>query len=371
MKKQILKIGTSLVLMALVASALFLALGVNPLLTIGLLFAGGFAKGLISYKQETNLAYDGFVISDTTYAGEAASTFIVKAITSNETVQGGHIYVKDGIKKKFTLPRWDADYEDFIQARAATPISKGTMTVTGKVIDPADYMIYTEFNPRDYEEHWFATQLQPTLIDRALPATVESTTIQEVLKRHSRYMNKAIWNSSIATGTANLYNFYDGLIQKAQSATGGDDDTNVVPAPTTLSAANIQAELLKGWELIPDALRYDPKMKIFLNYATYDLYMQSQIAQTYKGEDITMGGVARFKGMQVVKINDFPADCYFIAKGDSSMESNLWLGLNSTQDATLELKQLQANSELWFIKMLMKVDVQIGWNSETVLYGTL
>lgn len=371
MKKQILKIGTSLVLMALVASALFLALGVNPLLTIGLLFAGGFAKGLISYKQETNLAYDGFVISDTTYAGEAASAFIVKAITSNETVQGGHIYVKDGIKKKFTLPRWDADYEDFIQARAATPISKGTMTVTGKVIDPADYMIYTEFNPRDYEEHWFATQLQPTLIDRALPATVESTTIQEVLKRHSRYMNKAIWNSSIATGTGNLYNFYDGLIQKAQSATGGDDDTNVVPAPTTLSAANIQAELLKGWELIPAALRYDPKMKIFLNYATYDLYMQSQIAQTYKGEDITMGGVARFKGMQVVKINDFPADCYFIAKGDSSMESNLWLGLNSTQDATLELKQLQANSELWFIKMLMKVDVQIGWNSETVLYGTL
>jgi hypothetical protein len=34
----------------------------------------------------------------------------------------------------------------------------------------------------------------------------------------------------------------------------------------------------------------------------------------------------------------------------------------------LEMKQVQANSELWFIKMLMKVDVAIGWNSETVLY---
>jgi len=371
MKKQILKIGVSLVLMALVATTLNMASGVPVLLTLGLLFAGGFAKGLLNYNAPKGLAYDGFVISDTTYAGEAASRFIVKAITDNETVQGGHIYVKDGIKKKFTIPRWDADYEDFVQARAATPTSKGTMTVTGKVLDPADYMIYTEFNPRDYEEHWFATQLNPTLIDRSLPATVESTTIQEVLKRHNRYLNKAIWNSSIATGTADLYNFYDGLIQKAEDATGGSDDTNVVASPTTLSAANIQAELLKGWVLIPAALRYDPKMKIFMNYETYDLYMQSQIAQTYKGEDITMGGVARFKGMQVVKINDFPSDCYFIAKGDASMESNLWLGLNSTQDATLELKQLQANSELWFIKMLMKVDVQIGWNSETVLYGTL
>lgn len=371
MRKQILKIGVSLVLMSLVAGALFMAFGVNPILTFSALFIGGAIKGLIGSTESNGLAYSGFVISDTTYAGEAASTFIVKAITSNETVQGGHIYVKDGIKKKFTIPRWDADYEDFIQARAATPTSQGTMTVTGKVLDPADYMVYTEFNPRDYEEHWFATQLQPTLIDRSLPATVESTTIQEVLKRHNRYLNKAIWNSSIATGTANLYNFYDGLIQKAEDATGGSDDTNVVTTPLTLSAVNIQAELLRGWNLIPAALRYDPKMKIFMNYETYDFYMASQIAQTYKGEDITMGGVARFKGMQVVKINDFPADCYFIAKGDASMESNLWLGLNSTQDATLELKQLQANSELWFIKMLMKVDVQIGWNSETVLYGTL
>jgi len=70
-----------------------------------LLFAGGFAKGLLNYNAPKGLAYDGFVISDTTYAGEAASTFIVKAITSNETVQGGHIYVKDGIKKKFIIQR--------------------------------------------------------------------------------------------------------------------------------------------------------------------------------------------------------------------------------------------------------------------------
>jgi hypothetical protein len=38
-------------------------------------------------------------------------------------------------------------------------------------------------------------------------------------------------------------------------------------------------------------------------------------------------------------------------------------------DAKLEMKPLQANSELWFIKMLMKVDVQIGWNSETIYYN--
>jgi hypothetical protein len=35
------------------------------------------------------------------------------------------------------------------------------------------------------------------------------------------------------------------------------------------------------------------------------------------------------------------------------------------------MAKLQANSELFFMKMLMKVDVQIGWGAETVLYGTI
>ena len=34
----------------------------------------------------------------------------------------------------------------------------------------------------------------------------------------------------------------------------------------------------------------------------------------------------------------------------------------------IQLERLQANSELWFIKMLVKADVQIGWNEETVYY---
>jgi hypothetical protein len=53
-------------------------------------------------------------------------------------------------------------------------------------------MIYTEFNPRDYEAHWFATQTNPTLIDRGLPASVESVVINEVLKRHDKWLNKAL-----------------------------------------------------------------------------------------------------------------------------------------------------------------------------------
>lgn len=307
---------------------------------------------------------EGFVISDTTYAGEAASQFIVKAITGADTVAGGHVYVKDGIKKKFTIPRWDADYEDFIQDREATPTSKGEMDVTGQSITPADYMIYTEFNPRDFEDHWYATQLNPTLIDRALPYSVESVVIQEVLKRHAKYFNKAIWNNDSTLASPSIYRYYDGFILKAKNAS----DTNKVTG-TTLSATNVQAEFQKCYDKIPAALRYDPEMKFFCSYGTFDFYATSQINQQYKGIDTTKEGADTFKGRKVVKIADFPDNTIIVAKGKPDMSSNMWVGLNSVDDQGLKLAQLQANSEKYFIKMLMKADVNFGWTSEVVYYG--
>ena len=363
--KQTRKILVSLALIAVTATALSAVTGGPFLLFAGALLALGAVKGLITpAATPTNLAYTGLVISDTTYAGEVASQFIVKAITGNETVEGGHIYVKDGIKKKFTIPRFDADYEDLIQDRAATPTSAGDLNVDGKALNPADYMIYVEFNPRDFEDHWYAMQTGNMLLDAALPATFESVLIQEVMKRHGKYINKAIWNNSTALAAPSIYRYYDGLIKKAVDSS----DTIDVTTPTTLSAANILAEMAETFGLIPDTLKYDPNMKLFMNYKSYSFYEEAQIAQTYKGVDPTRAGVPTYRGLPVVRIADMPDDTMFVAKGMATTESNLWMGINSMDDNSIQLQRLQPNSELYFIKLLMKADVQIGWNEETVLY---
>lgn len=329
------------------------------------LFSLGLIKGLLNLESAKGLAFvDGFVISDTTYAGEAASQFIVKAITGADTIQGGHCYVKDGIKKKYTIPRWDADYEDLIQDRAATPTTKGSFDVDGKVLDPADYMIYTEFNPRDFEDHWMAQQLNQTLIDRALPFSAESVVVQEVLKRHAKYLNKALWNSDTSLAAPSIYRYWNGWVTNALA----DANTIDVGTYAALTKSNIVAKLKAGYDVIPQELRYDPNMKIFMNYTTFGYYDEAQKDQTYKGVDFTQVAREEFYGKKVVKIADMPDNCFVIAKGNATMESNMWVGMNSVQDAQIVLKQLQANSELWFIKMLAKCDVNFGWNEEVVLY---
>lgn len=311
---------------------------------------------------------DSFLIEDTTYAGEAAAQFVMPAITGADTIDGGHAYVKDGIKKKFTIPRWSADYTTLIQARAATPTSAGTQTIDGQVLIPEDWMIYVEFNPRDFETHWYSQELAPALIDAQLPYNVNSVVVMGVMQRHAKYFNSAIWNSSIAAPSLPIFGFFNGWLQKLYQGIVSAFPSNYVSG-TTLTASNIQAEMLKCYAAIPLALRYDPNMKFFCSYNTFDIYGASQIAQDFKGIDVTKETAPTFKGREVVRIADFPDNTFVVAKGMSTTESNMWIGINSVSDEGLKFAPLQNNSELWFVKLLMKGDVNFAWYQEAIYYG--
>lgn len=301
-------------------------------------------------------------IRDTTYAGEAAANFILRAITGADTVDGGHLMVKDGIKKKYTIPRLDVN--DIIQKRAATPTSQGEIGIDGRVLEPQDYMIYLEFNPRDFEDHWHAVQLNERLLDRSLPVTAEATIARRILQEHAKFLDRAIWQGD--KDVEGPLDKFDGFIKKLKEA----DDTILVDSPVVLTAGNIASKLEACYLVIPDAVRYKDNLKFFVSYKTYRLYEEFQAAQVYKGVDVTTAGRPFYKGIPVVKIAGMPDDHIVVGVGTASLESNFWLGLNSKDDENMiQLARLQANSELWFFKMLMKADVNVGFDDEVVLYA--
>lgn len=305
-------------------------------------------------------------IQDTTYAGEAASGFLVRAITGADTIQGGHAYVRDGIRKKLTIPVMKVD--ETVQDRVATPSrvsdNDKKIHVSGKILEPADFMLYDEFNPRDFEAHWAAVQLNPLLLDRMLPATAEATILAEVLKRHANYIERAIWQSDTSR-TDNL-KYFDGWVTKALASTVVNKVTSSLAA---LTASNIADKMEACYALIPEALLFDPNMKFYLSYKSAELYRQWQQAQTYKGVDKTSGGVMTFNGKRVVAAAGVPNDTIMIARGTPDLSSNLWVGMNSMGDEEyIKLAPLQANSEEWFYKILMKLDVNFGLDEEVVLY---
>jgi hypothetical protein len=302
------------------------------------------------------------VIADKSYAGEVASQFIVKSVVGNEIVSGGHAYVKDGIKKIYTIPRFTVG--DVIQDRKATPDTpQGSALVDACTLEPQDYMLYDEFNPRDFEDHWYAAQLNKNLIDTRLPVTAESVIIQEYLKQHNKFLGKAVLQSD-KTGGTKPFKYFNGIITRAKA----DILVPKVASPVVLTEANVGAAFKSTLAIVSPDVLYDPALKFFVSYKTAQLWENAQQNSTFKGVDNTQAGLNRYSGRTVVPLYGMPDNTILLGKGSADLSSNLWIGMNSTDDATVQFAKLQANSELYFIKMLMKVDANYGFAAELALY---
>ncbi len=325
-------------------------------------------------------------ITDTTYAGTFASYFWLPATFGMDTVDKGAVYVQDGIKKSHTIGR--IDFSAPLQVRQATPTQSGTYTIDGRVLSPNDIMMYTEFNPRDFEAHWLAEQLSPTLLARELPVTAENYMMMMALNRAFEQLETGIWMGSTTytaaigtTGNGQL-KFFDGFMKKmvndssvlkfaspftlTEAVTDGSH-TNIVDAMNgllKLCAINKKA-------LLSRASRYK-RLKFFVSVNTEQIY-QTFITTTltFKGVNTTERGINQFKGYEIVPLAGFPDDTILFCEGLPDTSSNLYVGMNSAEDNNLQLMRKQNNSELFFLKGLMKYDVQYGFSEQIFLFTTL
>lgn len=334
-------------------------------------------------------------ISDTSWSGPAASYMITRAVVGADTIQKGAIYVEDGIKKKKTIPR--IEVSKFMQKRVATPVSQGQVDVDGRVLTPQDLMLYYEFNPRDYEAHFYAEQLQPKLLGRELPVNAENFMMMQTMKRLNEFFENAIWRSRVdydadgnavdpttkgdVAGAADYF-YFDGLIKKALDANTGTYPTIVVGTPATLVAGtaaggqeNIGDALLRIYKLVPKALLFkygQGGLKFHCSYLTKQIHEEwLTTTAVYKNNDYTEAGINKYKGYELVPLAGMPDNTIVACISKPDIDSNLWLGINSTEDNQLQLMRLQNNSELFYVKGLFKMDTQIGFADQLVIYTTL
>lgn len=322
-------------------------------------------------------------INDTSWSGPSAAYMITRAVVGADTIEKGCIYVEDGIRKQKTIPR--IEVSNFIQKRKATPTSYGSVTVDGQVLVPQDLMLYYEFNPRDYEQHFYAEQLQPKLLGRELPVTAENFMMMQTMKRLNEFFENAIWKSRTAydpDGTAldpttkgaaagdAIYFYFNGLIQKILSATG----TISVAGAVALTKSNVRTQLQACLDSVPPALLYRygaGGLKFMVSYKTQRLYETALREDSFKNQDTTSKGINMYSGYDVVPLAGMPDDTIVVCIAKPDTDSNLWLGINSTEDNMLQLQRLQNNSELFFVKGLFKMDTQIGFADQLVIYTTI
>lgn len=298
------------------------------------------------------------------YNGDVIQEIARLAFLGNQTVEGGHIYVSENIKKERSIPRMVTD--NLIQDFSAQPITAGTFTVDELQLIPDKYLLYVEYNPDDFRDFWEFGQPTGEFVFSELSPDVQVAMMDEILNGSGGvnvHMGKNIWQGDKSSGTA-PDNKFDGLAVKAAANADVIDVTG-----TTISAANAIAEIEKVYVAAPSELKENPNGKIFMSTDAWYFYEQAVIALANKGPAPTDELPRRYKGKQIVALEGIPTNDMFYTVGDKSTGSNIWLGLSAVNDATT-IKEGPVNNtgDNHFFKMKVAADTQIKWGQRMVYY---
>ena len=333
-----------------------------------------------------------------TYAGEVLEDLLVYTAHENDTFKEGLIHVKPGIQKKYVLPH--ISLGKIIQDNKPTPTSTEGGVKDGdfnsykhseRYLEPQDFMVYLEFNPRDYEEYWKPFQPEGELIFRDLDPKVQAVMLHLLIDKKDEYLNDCIWCSRKSTtgvttptdsttlggeSAAGPMKYFDGALARVLTNINSEDDNEkasgqvVVAGNTELATGEqVEAALYGMWLACPKNLRKSKDLKFVMGWDAWDMYDQYLTSKDVKYSENADINKYKFKGKKVVVINGVPEHTIFLGKFTSDINSCLWMGVDyATDQESVKVERLQANSELYFFQMRLKVDVNIVLPSEIIVW---
>ena len=348
-----------------------------------------------------------------TYAGEVLEDLLVYTAQGNDTYREGLIHIVAGVQKKKVLPH--VSLGSIIQDNVATPTSThgSANDSTGmnqykfseRYLEPNDFMVYLEFNPRDFEDYWKPFQPEGELIFRELDPKVQATMLHLLVDRKDQYIGDSIWASKKGGTDSNITSdnpadnttiggasdagpmkYFDGFMvrvldnlkansagspteaQKNEKASG-----KVILAGNTAMTTGeaVEKALYAMYRACPKKLRKSNKLKFVMGWELWDLYDAYLSSKDVKYSENADVNKFKFKGKEIKVIDGITEQTIVLGRFSKDMDSCLWMAVDyATDQESVKIEKLQANSELYFFQMRMKVDVNIVLPSEIVVWTT-
>lgn len=352
---------------------------------IGILaFVGFLIVGITSYQRKGVLGIDSFNITDTTWSGPALDAMVTRAVIEVDTILNGCAYILDDVRKQIRIPR--VEVSGLLQPYSPSPVGNGNTTVDAVLLAPQKYMLYQEFLPADFETHYFAENFtEDRLNDRSVPPPAEDYIAIQYMKRLNEAFENQYWQSEIQFNPAganvapttvgyannnqqtNGYYFFDGWIKKALlDATvqfytySAWDYTTIRTRMTGLKTTIVNNVLSKAL-----AYKYGPMgLRYLVSYADQQVYEEALRQDTYKNIDSTERANNVYKGHDIVPLGGMPANTMYLVMARPDLYGNLLVGINSKEDAKLEIRKKNASEDWWFIKGQFKVDVNHAFGDQ-------
>lgn len=298
------------------------------------------------------------VVKNTNYNGEVLERILTVATTSNELVEKGLIMVIPGVEKKISVPRLKVG--KMLQKRKEDPQksdSKGNFNYSEHELNPQDFMAFTTFNPRTFEQIWRKWQPKGNLVFSELPPEVQNALLDALSKQVQFELGWHYVNGEFGNDDDHLM---DGILTQAAK----DEECIIV----STEEATMIGKLKAVRAAIPKAMRENPKLKILMSVEDFDKYDDELTSREHKNSDETEINRKRFKGITIETVAAWPENLIVATLCSMDSDGNLFAAVNLQDDESVILIEKLANaSELYFFKLLMKADTNIAFGEEFVV----
>ena len=298
----------------------------------------------------------------TTYAGEFAGKYISAALLAGNTIANGGLTIRPNVKFKEVVKRLELD--GIVKDGSCDFADTSTLTLTERILQPKELQVNLELCKKDFRSDWDAIQMGYSAFDN-LPSSFQEYLIGYVASKVAQKNEQNIWAGAEAEGS------FDGFATLLAA-----DADKIEVTGTTVTAANVVAELGKVVDAIPSALYGREDLHIYVAQNIFRAYKRSLGGFQSGGQGAN--GVNGQGNNQDVNVLFFDGVKIFMANGlaDNKMvattKDNLHFGTGLLSDAqevrVLDMADLDGSQNVRVI-MRFTAGVQYGVAEDIVTYG--
>jgi hypothetical protein len=292
-------------------------------------------------------------ITSSSYAGEFAGKYLGAALLSAKTLDEGAISILPNIKYKAAM-KVGAFSSLVRSADCDFDSTTSGLTLTEKVLTPTELQVNLQICKKELHADWEAAQMGFSAFDE-LPPLFSDYVIARVAAEVANATETSIWSGSAGEGS------FDGL---EALATADGDVVDVVG--TTVTAANVVAELSKIVDAIPSGVYGKEDLTIYISQHIAKQYIAAQAALGYR-ELYNVGQTEmNFQGIKLFATGGLATNSAIAAQA-----SNLFFGTGLLDDRNevkvIDMSDIDGSQNVRVV-MRYTAGVQIGVGSDVVLY---
>ena len=302
----------------------------------------------------------------TTYAGEFAGKYIAAALLSAPTLDKGGITIMPNVKYKQVIKRVGTD--GIIKNATCDFDPTSTITLTERILQPESFQVNLQLCKSDFRSDWDAIQMGYSAFD-TLPKSFADFLIAHAAEKVAAGMETSIWSGVNATAGQ-----FAGIM--TQLTTDASLPAAQEVAGTSITAANVIAELGKIVDACPAALYGKEDLTLYVSSNIYRAYVRALGgfaasgvgANGYdnKGTNQVLGDVY-FDGVRVFMANGMASNTALL-----SQKSNLYFAtglLNEMNEVRVIDTAETLGDDNVRVVMRFTADAKYGFAEDVCTYG--